>query len=532
VLRADGSLEFAEGMMSIDFGLRWSQREMNEDRADYFSPSGIDGLYQKYSEAGYALGQAGAPGGTAFGLEYDPLPFYGLDSPELAAYVTTVTNFGEVDGLNVALPMIDTRAIGDSPEAWRDMLYGEGVYLNAPDRSYSVIEDQLAGYLKVNLDVPITDFVRMSGNVGVRVVSTEIEVTQNVTNPLQLRQDILAGVDPNHSNYIDLGDLVTTTERTRALPSVNLNFDFGDTWRLKAAYYETQALQPLPNLGQGEITYYQTEQQCQVLGPECVDVGGGVLREPFQRVSNINRSGNPELEPWHTRTFSGAVEWYPRDNAIVSLGVFHADVESYTYNRVTTDTTVADSDGVVRNGASVNTISNGLGASYYGFEFGYQQSFDFLPGLLGNTGATFNWTYSPSQGGQDAATGDTIVLATGEEAPFNNTAENQFNVILFYQDERFQARVAANYLGESYQGSFNHWAVSPTTGTSGFGNFQESTLYVDASAAFDISEQFQIYVQGQNLTEEAPVNYTGWSNFRLNYNQFESVYTVGVRARF
>lgn len=427
------------------------------------------------------------------------------------------SDFGPVPGLNVNLPLISTRAIGRNPEAWRDMLYGPGKYIDAPDRSFGVSEKQLAAYLKLNIDVPVTDFVTLHGNMGVRIVKTDLEVRQNLTDPFRLRQDVLAGVDPNHTAYIDLGDKSTDTDRTRALPSINLNLDFGQDWRIKAAYHETQALQPLENLGRGEVRFFRVE-----------DTAAG---ETSQRVDSVQRLGNPKLEPWFARTFSGAIEWYPRKDAVVSVGAFRTEVESYTFNR-SSQIAAADSDGVVRRGATLLEIANGEGASYYGFELGYQQTFDFLPGLLANTGATVNYTYTPSQAGIDPGTGETIRLADGSEAPFNNTAENQFNVVLWYQDDAFQFRVAANYLSEQYQGAFTHWSFSSPSGTAGLGQFQESTLYIDVGASYDFNENIQFFLQGQNLTEEAPVIYTGWSDNRTSWNQFERVVTAGVRMRF
>ncbi|EGF91103.1 tonB-dependent receptor family protein [Asticcacaulis biprosthecium C19] len=518
VLRADGKLDFVDNGFSFEFGARYSKRDMSESRDDYFSPSGIPGLLNKYGEAGYALGQASTPRGTAFGLTYDPLPVYGLDSSTLSPYVSKIDYFGEVGGLNVTLPLVDTRAIGTNPEAWRDLLYGKGKYINAPDRTYQISEQQTSAYFKMNFEAPLSDLVTFSGNLGVRVVNTKLEVTQNVTNPLQLRQDILAGVDPNHTAYVDLGDKVTETDRTVALPSVNLNFDIGSDWRVKAAYTETQALQDLPNLGQGEITYYNGE-----------DTSAG---ETFQRVSSVNKTGNPKLDPWFARSASLAVEWYPTRDTLVSFGVFNNQIESYTYNAVGTDPTVKDADGVVRRGATTNTISQGEGASYHGFEFGYQQSFKFLPGFWSNTGATFNYTFSPSQGGIDPGTGATLYLNDGSKSPFNNTAENQFNAVVWYQDDKFQARVAVNYLDKTYQGSMAHWSFAPKTTGIGLGTYYAPQTYIDASASYDINDSFQVYIQGSNLTEEAPVRYAGWEDFNVEYNQFERVVTVGVRAKF
>jgi iron complex outermembrane receptor protein len=507
VLRFDGKFDVRDGF-SFDYGVRYSEREMNEERADYFSPSGLNGLLAKYQEVGYGINQTS----NTAGFDYDPLPRYTLSSPELAGFVRTVTDFG-VDGLVTGFPMVNTHAL-ERPEALRDALYGAGQYIAAPDRTYGVEEAQTSFFFKTNFSTEVTDAVRMHGNVGIRVVNTNIRVFQNLTDGTQLDPRILAGSDPNHTAYTDLGDVYTSTDRSRALPSFNLNFDFGDAWRLKTAYYETQALQPLQNLGRGPITFYNGEQ----------------IGETFQRVSSIQRLGNPRLEPWLSRSLSTSVEWYPREHTLVSAGVFYTDVDSYTFTRIGTDPTAPDSDGVVRNGAQTQDIAQGEGASYYGFEFGYQATFDFLPGFLSNTGVNLNYTFTPSQAGRDAATGEEIVLANGDEAPFNGTAENQVNLVLFYQDSRFQARVAANYLSEQYQGTFSHWSF--TAPNAGLAQWQDETLYLDAGVSYDINDNFQVFLQGSNLTEEAPVNYVEWSQARLNWNQFERVITTGVRAKF
>jgi iron complex outermembrane receptor protein len=506
VFRYDGKIEVNDGF-SFDYGVRYSEREMNEERADYFSPSGLNGLLAKYQEVGYGINQTS----NTAGFDYDPLPRYNLASSAIAGFVTTINDFG-VNGLATGFPMIDTRALRN-PEAIRDALYGEGQYIAAPDRTYGVEEAQTSFYFKTNFSSDLTDAVRMHGNVGVRVVNTNVRVFQNVTDGTQLDPRILAGSDPNHTAYTDLGDVFTTTDRTRALPSFNLNFDFGDDWRLKTAYYETQALQPLENLGRGPITFYNGEQ----------------IGETWQRVSSIQRLGNPRLEPWLSRTLSTSVEWYAREHTLLSAGVFYTDVDSYTFTRIGQDPTAPDSDGVVRNGAQTQDIAQGEGASYYGFELGYQATFDFLPGFLSNTGINLNFTFTPSQAGRDAATGEKIILANGDDAPFNGTAENQTNLVLFYQDEKFQARVAANYLSKQYLGQFSHWSF--TSPNAGLPRWQDETLYLDAGLSYDFSDRFQVFLQGSNLTEETPKQYVQWRQATVDWNQFERVIVAGVRFK-
>jgi len=516
VLRADGSYEFADAGWTIDFGVRYSTRDTNEDRADYFSPSGVDGLLNKYAEVGYAINQTS---GVAAAFDYDPIPFFQLDGPELSPYLITVTDFGDVPGLNVALPMLDTRAIAGNFEAFRDALYGPGRYISLPDRTYSVDETQTSAYVMGSFDKEFAEMWRLSGNLGLRVVNTELEVTQNIVTDGELRQDILAGTSVSHTAYVDQGDVVTTTDRTKTLPSINLNLDYGEEHRLKFAYQKTMAQQPFQNLGRGEVTFFDGER----LLPDGTT-------EPFQRINSIQRLGNPELEPREQESFSAAWEWYPRDNALISLGVFYNDVPSFTFQR-TTQIAAPDSDGVVRDGATLREIAQGEGGSYHGIEAAYQQSFDFLPGLLANTGVTLNYTYSPSQAGIDPETGEDQILADGSDAPLNNTSEHQWNAILFYQDDRFQARIAANYLSEEYAGAYTHWSANQNQGI-GVGQFQEPTLYIDAGASYEINDNFQVYLNAQNITEEAPIYYRGFKANRWSWNQWERVVTAGVRARF
>ncbi|GAB5459005.1 MAG: TonB-dependent receptor [Henriciella sp.] len=521
VLRADGSYAFAEDMFSLDFGVRFSDRGATETRQDYFSPSGFDGLLNKFGEPGYALGQAGVTGGTAFGLTFDPLPAYEFTSSELAPYLTTVSDFN-VNGLNLAIPMLNSEALIQDFTSFRDTLYGPGQFIIAPDRSYGVDEEQLAAYLQANFDVPVNDMLNVSGNVGLRVIDTTFSVTQNQVSGNQLRQDVLAGVDPNHTAYVDLGDIVTDTSRTVSLPSMNLNFDVYDNHRFKVAFQETQAQPRYEFLGRGEITFFNTEEP----------------GEDFQRVSSIQRLGDPTLAPERARTFSIAWEWYPRDGTLISIGAFNTEFDRTIFQR-NTQVAAADSDGVVRNGATLIELAEGIGASFEGLEFAYQSSFDYLPGLLANTGVTINYTYSPSREGFDAETGQSQFLAGGDPRPLNSTSEHQANFIAFYQDEKFQARVAANYVSEGFRGARGHWTyeqLRPTNLSSGsvvgIGQFSKEQLYVDVSASYDFNDHYQVFLNGSNITEEAPVDYRGSSDNTVLWNQFESIWSLGVRARF
>lgn len=511
-VRFDGAFKFAEtGLTSVDFGLRIADRSTTNKSYSFFSPSGyvVDGvdLLNKYHEAGYALGQAGVPGGTAEGAEYDPMPVFTFDNPKLDGYIRNVSDFGEaVKGLDLTIPVVDVSKI-DDPVAFLDYLYGEGQQILNPDRSYHVEEEKKSFHIKFNFESDVNDYVTMSGNAGLRYVKVDLEVIRSITDSSQLNPLILAGVDPNHTTYVDLGKESTKSSYNYALPSINTTFSFGEDWKIRAAYNETVSLQNLDDLGQGTITYYDSEQD----------------GENFQRVNSKQNNGNPTLEPWSAGIFSLAAEWYPTESSLLTIGYFNMDIESFTYRASEFNADLPDSDGEVRTGAPEYTLVNGEGGLVHGYEFAYQQSFDFLPGILANTGMTFNYTYSPSKGSS------TNKLANGDVAPLGQTAEDQANLILWYQDDRFQARIAANYLSAQYDSQQRPWVVVNPNGAD---RWIKSQMFVDLSTSYNITDNIQVSLAVNNLLEENQIQYDQWEDNISQYDIYERRITAGVNAKF
>jgi iron complex outermembrane recepter protein len=510
VIRADGNFKFADsGLTSVDFGLRLSDRSTTNDSFSFFSPSGYikNGveLLNKYHEVGYALGQAGSTG-TAAGATYDPLKVFTFNDPKLQGYIHQVSDFGKaVSGLNLSIPMINVDKI-DDPVAFENMLYGTGQQINNPDKSYVVDESKQSLHVKFNFDAAINDAVSMSGNAGLRYVKIDLTVNRNITNSTQLNPTILAGTDPNHTTYKDLGDEATDVSYNYALPSINLNFDIGDEWKIKAAYNETLQLQDLKSLGGGTTASYK----------------GQANGESFQRINSVENNGNPNLKPWNAGIFSLAGEWYPTDTAIVTLGYFHMDIESFTFRDSLLDTSLKDTDGVARDGAPVYTVQNGKGGAVEGYEMAYQQSLDFLPGFLANTGVTLNYTYSPSKG--------STKLNDGSDAPFGSTAKNQANAIVWYQADKWQARIAANYISEQYNGQFRDWMTS--NNPNGLNEWIKPQLFVDLSGSYDVTEAVQVSFSANNILSENKIQYRQWEDNISQYDLYERRLTAGVTAKF
>ena len=198
-----------------------------------------------------------------------------------------------------------------------------------------------------------------------------------------------------------------------------------------------------------------------------------------------------------------------RENTLVAAGVFYTDVDSYTFTRIGTDPTAPDSDGIVRLGAQTQDIAQGEGASYYGLEF-------VLPGTHSTSCRDSSATPASNvelhlhaePGRPGRRDRQKIILADGDDAPFNGTAENQMNLVLFYQDAKFQARVAANYLSKQYQGTFSHWSF--TAPNAGSPSGRTTRLFIDAGASYRLQRTLPGVPAGLEPDRRGADNYVQW----------------------
>lgn len=202
---------------------------------------------------------------------------------------------------------------------------------------------------------------------------------------------------------------------------------------------------------------------------------------------------------------------------MLSIAAFYVDVASFIAQAGTTRCNLPDQDGVLRNRcAGISGPSQSSGKSLHGLELGWKQAFDFLPGVLRNTGIDANYTYSPSKIGIDVA---------GNAIPFLENSKQQANLVLWYQDKNLELRVAGNHRSQRA-------VTKDYGGITGFQEYQAPTTYIGASASYSFAGHFQVFLNGSNLTHEKERYYLVWPDMKLNTTQFEARYALGIRAKF
>ncbi|MFT4942004.1 MAG: iron complex outermembrane receptor protein, partial [Paraglaciecola sp.] len=161
----------------------------------------------------------------------------------------------------------------------------------------------------------------------------------------------------------------------------------------------------------------------------------------------------------------------------------------------------------------------GKGGDVQGIELGAKIAFSdmFDSYLLENVGMDVNYTFSDST--QDAKD------VHGNDLPFVGLSEDTYNVVAWYEQESFSARVAWN-------------SRSPrliTAGTAAVGGqslYQDDYSQLDISATYNINENFSVYVNGSNILEEIQQTYLEFPDQKAFQNEYEARWTIGTRVNF
>lgn len=256
-------------------------------------------------------------------------------------------------------------------------------------------------------------------------------------------------------------------------------------------------------------------------------------------VSGNNRtvtSGNPTLDPFEADAFDLSFEWYFAEDALLSLALFYKDIGTFVSTardtRPFTGNPYGLPDELAINACGAtpgctpdadwifSVPNNTPGGDLEGLEASYQQPFFGLPGILANFGVLLNYTYVDSE--VDYLNVDGSVALRTDLVGLSQTS---YNATLYYEDERFSARLSGAYRDEYL-----------TTVPGRNGNDVEGTaetFNLDASATWSYSDSLQFTVEALNLTDEFQDQWVDSRADRLSYYHHTGrQYYVGLRYSY
>lgn len=250
--------------------------------------------------------------------------------------------------------------------------------------------------------------------------------------------------------------------------------------------------------------------------------------------------GNPFLDPFRATSYDLAFEYYFAPQSIFSVAVFQKDVASFPISQSRSGTYAStglplsvlppSSPAAINPEGqlwSINSIGNGAGAKLKGVEVALQAPFKFLPGFLSNFGGIVNATFISSDAdytvsGPAIVSGGALVSSLRTATLFG-LSKRAYNGTLYYDDGKFSARGSISYRGRY---------IDANSGTGNVFEGYGSTINVDASVRYAITENIEISVEGINLTDEYRYRFTDFDADR-NYenNHFGRSILFGARLK-
>lgn len=340
--------------------------------------------------------------------------------------------------------------------------------------AYNVDEDVLAAFIQGKYKSgPIT----MVG--GLRIEDTKTDMSGNFVSFVEPDGDEGDGeLDFGDVNLDDDAVLVTPVSYSKdysdILPSFNVKYDFNDNIVLRGGVFKSIVRPKLSKIAPNQIIEVEQDENDLEISAEF---------------------GNPDLDPYRAWNFDASAEYYFDNGGVIQLGAFYKEIQDFIvdvetegpqsfqgYNFVeSTDPDIEDTD------IELAYSINGDKATVAGLEFSYQQPLDFLPGLLDGTLVGFNYTYTDAEGEVPDGDGGTRMI------PLPSSAENTWNVMLGYDKGGLELRLTATYRDEY---------LDELAGDPGEDRYVQDHLQVDATAKYRINDNFQVFADFINITDE------------------------------
>lgn len=392
-----------------------------------------------------------------------------------------------------------------------------------PSEIQRVRDKDLNAYAMLNFgkDEPIFGNVRLSGNIGVRYVNTRVQSDGSFRVPTRVDFGVQ---DPYHSI-----DPVTGQPNGRCDPSVPVGAPPGTppsvpggVCSLGATGYA--ALQQFAGTSAVATDTPQNAKQKYDYFLPSLNLKFGLSRDLLVRfaasraltrpdLSNIRNfvqigfdqnsntltatAGNPYLKPAMAWQFDGTVEWYFARVGSITFDAFYKRVKNFFYSSVINRD--IQSNGITETIQVRGPANYGKSGYIRGFEAAYQQTYDFLPGLLSGLGSNLNFTFLQSRGVPNSAlnNGNPVSSSTIPKGnlPLEQLSKYNVNAEVFYEKGPISVRAAYNWRSKFLLTSSD--VIFPFTPV-----FNDATGQLDASIFLNVSKNVKVGIQGVNLTNE------------------------------
>lgn len=325
---------------------------------------------------------------------------------------------------------------------------------------FNINEENAAAYVQANFSGD-----KWSGNAGLRYVN----ISQDILFYRGLGRD--ATITPDVSSLF--GNFVIERQNNkhdRVLPSVNFRYDFADDLILRLAASQTMTL------------------------PDYSALAGAVS---LSNLTHTGTAGNPELDPIISTNFDASLEWYFTERGLLAASLFSMDLDNYVRYATETRAYVNDQNGQVED-YEVTLPVNSDG-KVRGIELTYEQPIgDYF-------GISANYTYADGEADVEPGSDATDALV--------GTSKDTWNLSAFFENDRFNARVAYTYRSSFYHGMLRANEY-----------FQDDFGTLSASFGWKATDWMSITLDALNLNDPTLSYYVADGHPQAFYNNGRQYY--------
>ncbi|MBI4624304.1 MAG: TonB-dependent receptor [Verrucomicrobia bacterium] len=381
------------------------------------------------------------------------------------------------------------------PTLWSEDLYNREANKYSTPRT--LMETVTAGYLMAQGKFGREGFLgRTSYLGGVRTEKTDTSGAGWVLARANLRATAARRLaDPVGAAAQDYANTFRKSEGsyTKSFPSAHLTHDVTPNVKARLSWSTSFGRPAMTNFHPGESA-----------------------NETAQTLS-IN---NPSLLPQMATNWDASLDYYFEPVGNLSVGFFKKTITDYIVSGINTGTIPSGNDnGYDGNYADFTRLQslNAGTAFVQGWEFGYQQQFTFLPGLLKGLSGSVNYTIIETHGNF----GSTTNSSTGQVAGFIPRAAN---VMLSWRYRSFSTRVLYNRTSD--------YVVSYSATTVGRNSFRQALEVVNLGLAYQLRPAVSLTCDISNLFNAPQVLYMGVPSQMQTTIINGVTINVGVSGRF
>ncbi|GAA0369130.1 TonB-dependent receptor [Bowmanella denitrificans] len=358
--------------------------------------------------------------------------------------------------------------------------------------SFSIKEQILSAYVQANIENRLFDMPYLL-NIGLRYSRTEVTSSGHTQNIHKLRFD--AQGQPVDDSWQEVQPVAEQSSYHNLLPSLNFKLSINDE-----LVFRTALSQSISRPSLWELSPYTS-----------------INIQPNDQGVRSYSMSVPGLKPYSADQLDSALEWYYSKDGTLTLASFYKEVASF----IKWDKTTEEIDGQP---FEVNKPYNNddVKARIRGYELAWLQTFDgLLPDYLAGFGVQANYTYNNSLSGEKDE--------QGKDKPFLGLSKHQYNLVLFYEQDKFQARIAYNARSKYQAWDQSSWTpdgyvVEPVMAA--------STSWMDISTSYEISQHISLQASVSNVQDKVDSRYVGDPAHIQYAATYGRRYSLGVRATF